>query len=464
MILSNEEIRQALASGAIEIVPRPDADQYTTSAVDLFLGNQFQVWDDKLFKARGARIDLNLAEQQFAQTAAAFLVDKQREIDGSILLPSGSFVLAITRERVKLRHDARIAARVEGRSSLARIGLVVHLTAPTIHAGFDGYITLEMVNHGPFVLRLVPDRTRICQLIFERLGQTPSGSIATEFQGQEEPSGRRGGQSRSSSGKTEAAPFFARYIGIDYSGAETPTASLKGLRVYEANGTSSPLEILPPSGPKKYWTRRGVAEWLATRLAEDVPTLVGIDHGFSFPLRYFERHGLARDWQAFLEDFRLHWPTDEDGVYVDFVREGDVGNGAARTGETRWRRLTELRAGAAKSVFLFDVQGSVAKSTHSGLPWLLYLRRQLGARVHFWPFDGWEIPDGRSVVAEVYPSLWSRNHPPEGRTADQHDAHSIVVWMQRTDREGGLDEYFAPTLTADELAVACCEGWILGVK
>lgn len=190
MILSNDEIRRALGSRAIEITPGPQADQYTTSAVDLFLGNQFRVWDDKLFKAKGAHIDLNLAEQQFSQTAAAFLVDKQRETDGSILLPSGSFVLAITRERVKLSHDALIAARVEGRSSLARIGLVVHLTAPTIHAGFDGYVTLEMVNHGPFRLRLVPERTRICQLIFERLGEAPSGPIATAFQGQVEPGGQ----------------------------------------------------------------------------------------------------------------------------------------------------------------------------------------------------------------------------------------------------------------------------------
>jgi hypothetical protein len=339
---------------------------------------------------------------------------------------------------------------------------VVHLTAPTIHAGFDGYIALEMVNHGPFVLRLVPERTCICQLIFERLGQTPTGSIATGFQGQDDPSGRRGVQGRSGGGTQPRS--FARYVGIDYSGAETPTASLKGLRVYAADETSVPSEILPAAGPKKYWTRRGVARWLSMLLAEDVPVLVGIDHGFSFPRRYFEKHGLAPDWHSFLEDFRRHWPTDEDDVYVDFVREGTVGNGSARAGETRWRRLTELRAGAAKSVFHFDVQGSVAKSTHSGLPWLLYLRQQLGGRVHFWPFDGWEIPPGRSVVAEVYPSLWSREAPAEGRTADQHDAYSIVAWMQRADREGTLSEYFRPTLTADELAIASCEGWILGVK
>jgi len=89
--------------------------------------------------------------------------------------------------------------------------------------------------------------------------------------------------------------MFARTIGIYYSGAETPTADLKGLRVYLAEGDTRPVEVLPPPSPRKYWTRRGIAEWLVERLAEDTPTLVGIDHGFSFPLRNFEAHGLKPD-------------------------------------------------------------------------------------------------------------------------------------------------------------------------
>ena len=79
---------------------------------------------------------------------------------------------------------------------------------------------------------------------------------------------------------------FERYIGIDYSGAETPVASLKGLRVYMADRDTPPVEVQPPAGSKKYWTRRGIAEWLAEVLSEDTPTIVGIDHGFSFPLRF----------------------------------------------------------------------------------------------------------------------------------------------------------------------------------
>jgi hypothetical protein len=83
---------------------------------------------------------------------------------------------------------------------------------------------------------------------------------------------------------------FDRYIGIEYSGARTPTSSLKGLRVYTADLQTGPVEVQPPPSPRKYWTRRGVAEWLADSLREEQPTLVGIDHGCSFPLRYFETH------------------------------------------------------------------------------------------------------------------------------------------------------------------------------
>ena len=47
--------------------------------------------------------------------------------------------------------------------------------------------------------------------------------------------------------------------------------------------------------------------------------------------------------------------------------------------------------------------------------------------VHFWPFGGWDIPAGRSAIAEVYPALWSRDFPREGRTGDEHDAYSIAA-------------------------------------
>ena len=256
---------------------------------------------------------------------------------------------------------------------------------------------------------------------------------------------------------------FLRYIGIDYSGAQTPNQSLPGLRVYSATQTQPPREIPPPPSPRKYFTRRSLAEWLAAELLDGPPALVGIDHGFSFPMRYFETHKIPPDWPSFLEDFKLHWPTDEDGIYVDFIRDGLCGNGAERQGNSRWRRLTEERC-RAKSVFHFDVQGSVAKSTHAGLPWLLYLRQRLGEWAHFWPFDGWTPHPGVSVIAEVYPALWSRTFSSEGRDSHQQDAFSIAQWMREQDASGELGAFFEPALTENESKVARVEGWILGIR
>ena len=254
-------------------------------------------------------------------------------------------------------------------------------------------------------------------------------------------------------------PKFQRYIGIDYSGAGTPTCSLPGLRVYSAENDQRPTEVAPPISPRKYWTRRGIAEWLQVQLLKPEPTIVGIDHAFSFPVQYFQRHGLTFDWLSFLEDFRNHWPTHEEHTYVDFIRD----EFCAREGDAGWFRLTERWTAAAKSVFRFDIQGQVAKSTHAGLPWLLYLKEHCGDQIHFWPFDGWDIPNGRSAVVEVYPSLWMRRFPNDGRNGDQHAAYAVSAWLRRADCEGSLEGFLHPRLDVSEQSLAKVEGWILGV-
>lgn len=72
-----------------------------------------------------------------------------------------------------------------------------------------------------------------------------------------------------------------------------------------------------------------------------MPTLVGIDHRFSFPLLYLEKYGLPQDRPTFLKDFQSHWPTDEN-VYLEFIRDGRLGHGVTRVREMPcWRRVTE---------------------------------------------------------------------------------------------------------------------------
>jgi hypothetical protein len=122
-----------------------------------------------------------------------------------------------------------------------------------------------------------------------------------------------------------------------------------------------------------------------------------------------------------------------------------------------------MRARSAKSVFHFDVQGSVAKSTHAGIPWLRYIRQHTTGRVHFWPFDGWDPPPGRSVIAEVYPALWNRTFPRGDRTDHQQDAFATAEWLRRADSNGSLEKFLHPMLDPQERKTVEIEGWILGV-
>jgi dCTP deaminase len=82
-----------------------------------------------------------------------------------------------------------LAARVEGKSSYARCGLLVHFTAPTIHAGYAGTITLELINFGPIPIALYPGAP-ICQLIIEQVHGIPFRNDS-QFQNQSHPSGKR---------------------------------------------------------------------------------------------------------------------------------------------------------------------------------------------------------------------------------------------------------------------------------
>lgn len=192
MILSDRGIRAALASGDLVLEPQPTDAQYTTSAVDLTLGGQFQGWNKDVLSVPGTKIELDLAQQRYQSTARAYLIGLELDRSGAYIFPpyrvEPMVLLANTRERVHLRREAGLAARVEGKSSLARIGMMVHLTAPTIHCGFSGHITLELMNHSPFYIRMVPG-VAVCQLIIERLQEMPLGDISTRFQDQTHPSG-----------------------------------------------------------------------------------------------------------------------------------------------------------------------------------------------------------------------------------------------------------------------------------
>lgn len=255
--------------------------------------------------------------------------------------------------------------------------------------------------------------------------------------------------------------MFQRYIGIDYSGADTADKRLKGLQVFEASEELLPWRIAPPLAEQigaVNWTRREIAEWLVNNAMQDELFIAGIDHAFSFPQSYLDRYGRT-SWDEFLEDFITHWPSHNRNTTVESLREDNP-----RTGGSDEYRLTDRWTSSAKSVFRFDFQGEVAKSTHAGMPWLHHIRKETGDRIHFWPFDGWDIPEGKSVIAEVYPSIFKRRYSTEGRSGDEQDAYAVARWLRDTNRKGFLPHYFNPPLTAKEKALARIEGWILGIS
>ena len=198
MILSNTALLEALADGRLVIEPKPEigddsGSPFGTSAVDLRLGAVLA----KPKEAPHAIVDMGRAGR-VTDTLSAFM-DEFVIGDGGYVLEPGpqNLILGHTFEEVRLplpedlgsRASGKpaLAARIEGKSSRARFGLLVHFTAPTIHAGWVGRLALEMMCLGRYPLRLYP-RMPICQLIVEEVLGQPIAD-ASEFQGQQRPTG-----------------------------------------------------------------------------------------------------------------------------------------------------------------------------------------------------------------------------------------------------------------------------------
>ena len=190
MVLSNLEIQRAIDEGRLRIDPDPQPREcdhpdcpYDTTAVDLHLSPDLAIprtaaFNYDLRKGRG-RIATTLSDNS----------DRVTIPDTGYILDPKIFVLRRTVERVTLPliKGQSLAARIEGKSSFARCGLLVHFTAPTIHAGFDGTITLEMINLGNVGIALFPEMS-VCQLILETVFGDPH-EHPSQFQGQATPAG-----------------------------------------------------------------------------------------------------------------------------------------------------------------------------------------------------------------------------------------------------------------------------------
>ena len=165
MILTDREIRISIERGLIEVNPSPAPSAYSSTALDLTLDAPFRSYRAPS-QSIGQYLDPFADGFSISEAIDTLTTAETISLQGYDLTPN-HLILAWTKERINLRTEARIAARVEGKSSLARLGLLVHLTAPTIHAGFARPIQLEIINMGKLPIRLRVGMP-ICQLIFEQ--------------------------------------------------------------------------------------------------------------------------------------------------------------------------------------------------------------------------------------------------------------------------------------------------------
>jgi dCTP deaminase len=174
VILTDREIQISLLNKQIRIDPPPPVDAYSSTSVDLTLDARISEFKGDLEDEDGLEQVIDPGQKRFnaerslAKITAPITID----LEGYLIQPK-KFVLGWTKELVELPVHTRLAARVEGKSSLARFGLGVHITAPTIHSGFANPIRLEIINHGYLPIRL-REGMRICQLIFEVTLGTPA--------------------------------------------------------------------------------------------------------------------------------------------------------------------------------------------------------------------------------------------------------------------------------------------------
>jgi dCTP deaminase len=180
MLLSDRDIKKALDEKRIVITPTPNFEtQLGSCSIDLRLGTTFRVFD----YSKHPYIDPSKKDYSNEITKVITVED-----GGTFIMQPGDFVLAVTMESLTIPSD--LVGRLEGRSSLGRLGLVVHSTAPLFDPGWDGKAVLELGNLGRMALKLTVGM-RVCAMSFEELSSPVEVSYANKkfakYKFQQEP-------------------------------------------------------------------------------------------------------------------------------------------------------------------------------------------------------------------------------------------------------------------------------------
>ena len=161
MVLSDVDIKKALDIGRIKISPKPNLkEQLGSCSIDLRLGNTFRVFE------HSKKPYIDPAKKDYSNEITSEIILKEGE---QFIMQPGDFVLAVTFEKVSIPDN--LMGRLEGRSSLGRLGIVVHSTASIFDPGWDGKCVLELGNLGRMAVALTVGM-RICAMTFEELSSS----------------------------------------------------------------------------------------------------------------------------------------------------------------------------------------------------------------------------------------------------------------------------------------------------
>jgi len=162
MVLSDRDIKKYIKEGKIKIKPKPNfKEQLGPCSLDLHLGNIFKVFKTSEYPYLDQKRKINFEE---------IMEEIKIENEGPFILQPKSFVLTTTKEEFSLSND--LMARLDGRSTLARLGVIVHLTAARFDPGWKGKATIELGNLGIMPVVLYAGVTKICALTFETLSSS----------------------------------------------------------------------------------------------------------------------------------------------------------------------------------------------------------------------------------------------------------------------------------------------------
>lgn len=182
MILSDRDIRKEIEAGRLGVSSPLDdhMENIHASSMDFRLGKYFKIYEHARFPVLDP-----LKMESFEGLTKLVEITEPEE---PFIVHPGDFVLGVTLEKVRIPDD--LVARVEGRSSLGRLGIIVHSTAGFIDAGFEGTITLEITNINRVPVALYPGM-RVCQLAFEKMSSAAeipyNMKKSSKYQGQELP-------------------------------------------------------------------------------------------------------------------------------------------------------------------------------------------------------------------------------------------------------------------------------------